>query len=91
MGIIKAILPLEQRRMKIAMLTLFVNYILFALGIFKGVDFSDLGAGLALVNSPAITFLIGESIRPTGYTSIQTTTTSTSSETGDTKEIIANE
>lgn len=67
MGMLNSILPVEQRRMKIALLTLAVNYILFAIGIFKGVDFSDLGAGLALVNSPTITFLIGESIRPTGY------------------------
>lgn len=91
MSVLNRILPFEQRRMKIALLTLVVNYILFAIGIFKGVDFSDLGAGLALVNTPVLTFLIGESIRPTGYTSTQTTTRSTAVDTGDTKEVITNE
>lgn len=97
MSIINKILPYEQRRMKITLIAMGVNYILFAMGIIaimngKSFDFSDMGAGLALVNSPIITFIIGESIRPTGrYTSTQTTTTETSPKTGNIKEIIKNE
>jgi hypothetical protein len=60
------LLPVEQRRMKLSLVAMFINYALFTIGIFKGVDFTDLGGGLALVNTPIITFLIGESIRPTG-------------------------
>jgi hypothetical protein len=44
-----------------------VNFLLFYLGILKGTDLSDLGSGLALVNTPIVTWIIGESIRPTGY------------------------
>ena len=91
MSLVKSILPSEQRRMKLSLLSMLINYALFTIGIFKGVDFSDLGAGLAMVNAPILTFLIGESIRPTGYTSTQTTTKTTAPDTGDTREVITNE
>jgi predicted signal transduction protein with EAL and GGDEF domain len=96
MSFIANSLPEEQRRMKITLIAMGVNYALFAMGIIailmgKNFDFSDMGAGLALVNTPIITFIIGESIRPTGYKNKQTTTTSTSSETGDIKEITTHE
>ncbi len=96
MKFINNILPEEQRRMKIALLAMGVNYILFAMGIVailmgKTFDFSDMGGGLALVNAPIITWLVGESIRPTGYKNKQVTTTSTSETTGDIKETITHE
>jgi predicted signal transduction protein with EAL and GGDEF domain len=89
-------LPDEQRRMKITLLAMGINYVLFAMGIVailmgKTFDFSDMGGGLALVNTPIVTWLIGESIRPTGYKNKQTTITSTSDITGDTKEITTHE
>jgi hypothetical protein len=72
MNMVKKILPEEQRRMKITLIAMGVNYLLFMLGIIailqgKAFDFSDMGAGLALVNAPILTFIIGESIRPTGF------------------------
>jgi hypothetical protein len=71
-NMLKKILPDEQRRMKITLIAMGINYFLFALGIVailqgKSFDFSDMGGGLALVNAPILTFIIGESIRPTGF------------------------
>jgi len=34
------------------------------MGLILKADLSDLGAGLALVNTPIVTFIIGDSIRP---------------------------
>jgi hypothetical protein len=67
MNIVKAVLPVEQRRMKIGLATLGFNMILFALALFlkPDVDFTDLGGGLALIDVPILAFIIGESIRPT--------------------------
>jgi hypothetical protein len=97
MSFINSILPDEQRRMKITLIAMTINYTLFAMGIVailigKTFDFSDMGGGLALVNTPLIGWLIGESIRPTGgFRSTQTTTTETSPKTGDTIETITHE
>jgi uncharacterized membrane protein YkgB len=65
MEILKSVIPVDQRRMKIMLSVMAVNFILFGIGIFKGVDFSDMGAGLALVNTPVMSWIVGESIRPT--------------------------
>jgi hypothetical protein len=87
MEIIKALVPIDQRRMKIMLFSMGVNYLLFTIGIFKGVDFSDLGAGLALVNTPIVTWIIGESIRPTQApnTTYSSTSTQTSIKTDEVK------
>jgi len=67
MNILKAVLPVEQRRMKIGLATLAINMIIFILALFlkPDVDFTDLGGGLALIDVPILAFIIGESIRPT--------------------------
>ncbi len=67
MKVLTRMLPTEQRRMKISLITLAANFLIFFYGIYNGADLSDLGTGLSLVNSPIIAFIIGESIRPTGY------------------------
>ena len=54
----------KQKRLKSAWIVLGLNMLLFALGIFKGAGMSDLGAGLALVNSPVLVYILGESFRP---------------------------
>ena len=65
MSIIKTILPEKQKRMKIALVCMAVNYLLFVYGIYKNSDLTSLGTGLALVNVPLMTWILGESIRPT--------------------------
>jgi predicted signal transduction protein with EAL and GGDEF domain len=78
MKLFNSIIPEEQRRLKITLIAMGVNYVLFAMGIIailigKPFDFSDMGGGLALVNAPILTFIIGESIRPTGFKPIEQT------------------
>ena len=53
-----------QKRLKSAWIVLGLNMTLFALGIFKGSDLSDLGTGLALVNAPVLVYILGETFRP---------------------------
>lgn len=42
-----------------------INYALFFYGMEKGTDLVSLGTGLSLVNVPLMTWILGESIRPT--------------------------
>jgi hypothetical protein len=92
MRLLDRILPVEGRRMKMSLLALLLNYIVFAFGIIKGSDLAGLGGGLALVNTPIISWMVSESIRPTGnWRSTKTTTTVTTPKTGTVKETIKNE
>jgi hypothetical protein len=89
---INSILPETQRRMKITLLVLFVNVIVFNIGMLLKTNLLELGGGLAAIEIPFLTWVIGESIRPTGeYKMVKTTTTSTDPSTGTVKEIIKNE
>ena len=42
-----------------------VNYGLFLYGMKLGTDLTSLGTGLSMVNIPLMTWILGESIRPT--------------------------
>lgn len=81
MDIIRSVVPIEQRRLKVMLVAMGVNFTIFVLAILlkDPRPFADLGAGIALVNSPILTWIIGESIRPTQNPN--TTYTSTSSST----------
>ena len=46
------------------------NFWLFYTGIHAGTDFISLGTGLALVNAPLVAYIAGETIRPSGTTTI---------------------
>jgi hypothetical protein len=86
---INRILPETQRRMKITLLVLFLNLTIFTIGLFLKVNLLELGGGLTAVESPVLTWLIGESIRPTGYKSTEVETTT---QVGDKKtKITTNE
>ena len=92
MTFINNLLPDTQRRMKVTLLILCVNIPIFILGLFLKTNLLELGGGLTAIETPFLTWIIGESIRPTGeYISTQTTTTSTNPETGTIKEVIKNE
>lgn len=53
-----------QKRLKSAWIVLGLNLALFTLGIIKGAELTDLGAGLAMVNAPVLVYILGETFRP---------------------------
>ena len=53
-----------QKRLKSAWIVLGLNMGLFAFGIYQGVDLTNLGTGLALMNAPVLVYILGESFRP---------------------------
>ena len=53
-----------QKRLKSAWIVLGLNMGLFAFGIYKGIDLTNLGTGLALMNAPVLVYLLGETFRP---------------------------
>ena len=59
------LMHVEQKRMKVAMMAMAINYVLFAYGIHKGIDLTDLGSGLAMTNAPILVWVLGETFRPT--------------------------
>lgn len=66
MNVLNSVLPTEQKRMKIGLATLAINTIIFVVALFvkPDVDFTDLGGGLALIDTPILAFIIGDSLRP---------------------------
>ncbi len=54
----------KSRRFRVAVSSLAINFLIFILGIYKGVDLSDLGIGLAALNSPVYVYIFGETNRP---------------------------
>ena len=54
----------NSKRLRITMAGLLMNYIMFVIAMWRGADMSDLGAGLALLNSPLYVYIIGESWTP---------------------------
>jgi hypothetical protein len=60
---INNLLPTDNKRLKIALFTLGLNFIVFILGVTMKSDLSDLGTGLALLNSPVLMYILGDSIR----------------------------
>lgn len=65
MSAIKKIIPEKQKRLKVAIVAMIVNYLLFLYGISEGADLSDLGNGLAMTNVPLMVWILGETYRPT--------------------------
>jgi predicted membrane protein len=90
---LNSILPVEQKRMKIVIVSMLVNFSIFLLAMLlhDSRSFADLGAGLALVNTPIMTWVVGESIRPTGAQNIKTEITSVSKDKDTTTKVITNE
>ena len=56
----------KNKRLKLTLIALACNFILFGIGIFKGTDLTALGAGLAMLNAPIYGYLWGETSRPSG-------------------------
>lgn len=63
-NLLNKILPSSNSRMKITIGCLIANYIIIMIGIFEGVDLSDLGIGLAALNAPLYVYVYGQSVRP---------------------------
>lgn len=51
--------------MKIAMMAMAINYALFLYGMNQGADLTSLGTGLTMVNIPLMSWILGETFRPT--------------------------
>jgi len=56
--------PNGKSRAKLTILCLATNYLIVVVGLFLKSDISDLGTGLALLNSPLYIYILGQSIRP---------------------------
>lgn len=54
----------QSKRLRSAWILFGIDTMLFVLGIFKGANLSELGTGLALVDTPLLVYILGESIRP---------------------------
>lgn len=54
----------NSKRLKIVLFAFTVDAILYWYGMFKGVELASLGAGLALINTPIMTYLGAESFKP---------------------------
>lgn len=54
----------RTKRFRVAVSALGINFAIFILGIFKGVDLSELGVGLAALNAPIYMYILGETYRP---------------------------
>lgn len=64
MKLLERITPNSHSRLKITLGCLIANYIIVLIGMFKGVDLSDLGIGLAALNGPLYVYIYGQSVRP---------------------------
>lgn len=51
--------------MKVAIAAMIVNYMLFVYGMYQETDLVSLGTGLTMVNIPLMSWILGETIRPT--------------------------
>jgi drug/metabolite transporter (DMT)-like permease len=57
----KKIIP--SKRLKFALIAAICNFVLFALGLYMGVDLISLGTGLSLINTPIYAYIFGETVR----------------------------
>jgi len=53
-----------SKRLKITVFAFMVNVLLFWYGMYKGSDLASLGAGLAFINAPIMTYLGAETVKP---------------------------
>ena len=59
---------IKHKRLKFAIWTLVGNFLIFLYAIYKGVeDLQGLGLGMAAINIPLLSFIVGDSIRPSGH------------------------
>lgn len=56
----------NSKRLKFTLFSIIANFTVFSYGISQGADLSDLGIGLAALNSPLYMYLWGETTRPSG-------------------------
>lgn len=54
----------KRTRLKFSILTIFVNFLIGAFGIYHGADMTALGTFLALSNTPLYVYVLGDSFRP---------------------------
>ena len=64
MNLFNNFVPNGKSRAKLTILCLATNYLIVVVGLFLKSDISDLGTGLALLNSPLYIYILGQSIRP---------------------------
>ncbi len=53
----------KSKRLKFATIVLIDNYLLFSIGMYKGIDLIALATGLSLLNTPLYAYIFGETIR----------------------------
>jgi len=57
---------MKSKRMRSMSICLIANFGIFLFGIWKGVDLTALGTGLAALNAPLYMYQWGETTRPSG-------------------------
>ena len=53
----------KSKRLIITISILTVNFIIFTIGMFVGIDPISIGTGLSLLNTPVYAYIMGETIR----------------------------
>lgn len=64
---LKGILSNNHKRLKFCIGVLSVNFISFWLGMYFQADLTELGVGLAALNSPLYVYVLGETYRPSKH------------------------
>lgn len=54
---------MKSTRLKFSQYVITANFIVFCFGIYHGADLSDLGTGLAMINTPLVAYVLGRSYR----------------------------
>lgn len=57
---------MKSKRLKITIMCLIINYLIFLLAMFKGFDLVNLSIALVTINGPLLAYVTGESYRPSG-------------------------
>jgi hypothetical protein len=55
---------MTSKRNKAMKIVLLLNFATFWIGMFKGIDLTQLGVGLAAINTPVFAYMWGETNRP---------------------------
>jgi len=64
MKLLQGFIPNGRSRAKLTIACLIANFAIAIVGIILKSDMSDIGTGLALLNAPLYTYILGQSIRP---------------------------
>ncbi len=54
----------KSKRLRIAITVIVTNYITFWIGMVMETDLVSLATGLAIINTPLLAYILGESFRP---------------------------